>query len=121
MLENKGLEKVTVIGVSVLMDSTASEVIIPKTIRTIEESAFNGSAITQVTIPESVREIKGGAFLNCNQLVNITLLSQNPPILLGDNIFDSAYLSVIKVPAESVEIYKNAEKWSEYANRIIPI
>lgn len=117
----QGLRNLTVIGMSAFMNNAAFEVIIPETVTTIEESAFKGSGLVQITIPESVQKIKGGAFLNCNQLVTVTVLSPTPPILLGDNIFDSVYQSVIKVPEESVNLYKTAEKWSEYADRIFPI
>jgi hypothetical protein len=118
----EGLRDVTTIGPSLFMNNTnISEVIISENTVSIGGSAFNGSSLTRITIPSRIVSIGGAAFLNCNQLVEIVVLAETPPTLLGDNVFDSIYPSIIKVPENSLNLYKEAPKWSEYADRIFSI
>ena len=88
-------------------------------ITTISGLAFYQCAnLTSVDIPSSVTSIGAYAFNFCNRLESVTVEATTPPTL-GYMAFDftSANL-VIYVPAESVEAYKTASYWSNYASRI---
>ena len=115
--------------------------VIPNSVTTIGEGAFMYCGITDVTIPNNVKTIGAGAFGACKGLTNVTIPSSvtmieyralgfcegltvlavenaTPPEMKED-VFD--YVSgnmTIYVPAESVEKYKTAEGWSEYADKI---
>ena len=115
--------------------------VIPNSVTTIGEGAFMYCGITDVTIPNNVKTIGAGAFGACKGLANVTIPSSvtmieyrafgfcegltvlavenaTPPEMKED-VFD--YVSgnmIIYVPAESVEKYKAAEGWSEYADKI---
>ena len=88
----------------------------------IEEFTFSGcSELTSIIIGSGVETIEMGAFSQCLNLTSITLLSTEPP-QAGMFVFDSSNPpGTICVPAESVDAYKNASGWSEYADIIQPI
>lgn len=121
-----------------------SKIVIPNTVQTISYQAFyNCNGITEVifqnepsineigeqafyscdnlseiTIPSTVTEIGSSAFLDCSKLLDVTILATTPPTL-GNNVFDNnANGRKIYVPAESLNTYKAASGWSDYANDI---
>lgn len=97
-----------------------TSVAIPNSVTTIGSSAFAAcSGLTSVVIPSSVISIDSWAFSNCSGLTSITVNATTPPTL-GANAFYNTNCPIY-VPAESVDAYKAAEGWSEYADRIQPI
>ena len=97
-------------------------VIIPNSMITLDDQAFTSCrAFTNITIPSSVTRIGQSAFNGCWSLTSITVEATTPPTL-GTNAFRSTdYNYPIYVPAESVDTYKAATNWSNYASRIQPI
>ena len=98
-----------------------TEVIIGEGVTTIGYAAFSGcNQIASVTIPESVNSIDSSAFSGCKQLSSVYCKTTTPPSLGGSYIFyNNAADRLIYVPIESVEAYKSAERWSEYADAIV--
>lgn len=71
-----------------------------------------------VTIPDSVDTIGDYAFENCSSLTSLTVKATYPPTL-GSGVFNNTNANlVIYVPAESVNDYKAASGWSDYASKI---
>ena len=96
------------------------ELVIPDAVTTISRAAFGGcsSIWGNVVIPNGVTTIGEFAFSGCSDIESITIKATTPPVL-GDNCFrECSSLTTIYVPAESVEDYKSATIWSEYADRI---
>jgi hypothetical protein len=60
------------------------------------------------------------AFAVCGSLISVTINATTPPTL-GENVFWASSIQTIYVPAESVDAYKSADKWSSYADLIQPI
>jgi hypothetical protein len=98
--------------------ASLSKIVLPNALSRIGEDAFiDCSNLSSVTIPKSVKIIEGFVFENCKSLKTVTVEPEIPPLLEFD-IFSGTPLSVIYVPAASVEKYKTAEGWSEYADKI---
>ena len=76
--------------------------------------------LTSITIPSSVTNIYNYAFNGCTSLTSITSLATTPPTL-GAVVFFNTNNCPIYVPAASVNAYKTATNWSEYADRITAI
>jgi len=116
---------------------------IPNSVTTIKEGAFAGcSGLTSVTIPNSVRTIGRRAFENCNSLTSVTIGSSVisignyaffyngnslisiicyaliPPNLESNFVFYQVNTSSVylHVPAESIELYRNAQGWRDFQN-----
>jgi hypothetical protein len=85
--------------------------------------------LTSITIPNSVTSIGDFAFSGCTGLTSVTVLATTPPTL-GNNVFNVSWpnshlplpnLTEIRVPASSVDAYKAAANWSDYADIIVAI
>ena len=84
----------------------------------IGDVSFRGcTGIKTITIPKDVISIGALAFWGCTSLISVKCESINPPTG-GSQMFPSSGEYIIYVPAESVDLYKSATKWSDYADRI---
>ena len=84
----------------------------------IRDSAFEScSSLTSINIPDGVTSIGRSAFRGCSDLTSITLFPSTPPTA-GADIFVNSPDALIYVPSESVDAYKSADGWSDYADRI---
>lgn len=108
-------EGVSSIGTLAFFYASLQSVTLPSTLTVIGQEAFEKSGLTcNLVIPESVASIEIACFSGCN-LNSLTILAQTPPS--GEKwMFSSNY--TIYVPATSVEAYKSAPYWSDYADRI---
>lgn len=78
--------------------------------------------LTSINIPSGVTEISYLAFRNCTSLAKVTCRNSTPPYN-GNDIFQNVPKSTLNiyVPDESVNAYKSATNWSQYADRIKPL
>ena len=91
----------------------------PSGIESIDNNSFYGcSGLASVTIPNSVTSIGDSAFYGCSGLASITIEATAPPTLSDVNVFSDTNNCPIYVPTESVDAYKAATNWSNFANRI---
>ena len=115
-------DSVTYIGNSAFENCAyLASVTIGNSVTTIGLDAFsNCDSLTSVTIPASVTSIGNQVFYLCSNLTSITCEATTPPTFVkGANAWRPFGGSVtIYVPAASVDAYKAAEIWSNYADRI---
>ena len=101
--------------------SSLSSVTLNEGLEIIGNSAFAWcSSLTSVTVPSTVTSIGGQAFGICSGLTSLTILATTPPTV-ESNVLQSSDNAVLYVPSQSVNAYKTAEGWSEYADRIFAI
>ena len=104
-----------------------TEYTICDSIASIGTGAFWGcSSLESATIPEGVTSIGDSVFYGCSSLAEVYCKATNPPTaeLLASIQQWRAFNSnssgrKIYVPTESVNAYKGAEGWSEYADDIV--
>lgn len=87
-------------------------------IKKIPKSCFSHSAqLKSLSLPSTIEKIDDYAFYYCN-LKTLTINAINPPSL-GTGVFDYGNDNiVISVPSESVDKYKTADGWKDYADNI---
>jgi hypothetical protein len=65
-----------------------------------------------------VTSIGDGAFRACSNLTTLTVQATTPPTLGSSALSGTNTNLVIKVPSASVNTYKAASGWSDYASKI---
>lgn len=95
---------------------------------TYNEATGAGNSISHIILPESLTEIEENAFNECAPLAKIEILSATPPVLkifsvFAGNTIDNCLTndSRIYVPQGSLDAYRNAEGWRDYAHIILPM
>ena len=94
---------------------------IPNGVISIGAYAFHYcQRLTSLTIPESVTSIGIGAFQDCFSLASVYCTPSTPPSA-GEIMFSGRPVSgrKIYVPTKSVNAYKSAKGWSDYAEDIV--
>ena len=120
-----GLNSVTIdyasnatLGSSQFTGSSITSLTIGSHPTSIGDSMFRTcTGLTTLVIPSNISSISGYAFDGCSGLTSITVESTTPPTL-GSNAFNNTNDCPIYVPSGSVNAYKAASGWSDYASRI---
>ena len=117
--------KVTQISAGLFNDCyQLSRVLIHGNVESIGYGAFyQCTSLTSISIPDSVTCIEDQVFHGCTGLNAIIMEAINPPVT--ENGMEYTFVDTndcpIFVPEESVNAYKEADDWSQYASRIHPI
>ncbi len=111
-------QSVTSIGSSAFSDCSALKVAnVGNGVRVFNNYTFeNCIALETVRIGSKVTSIGYRSFYNCPDLNSFTCYSIEPPTLNADAF--NSYTSVVYVPASAVEVYKTADVWSNFENKI---
>ena len=115
-------DSVTTIGEGALCYcNSLTSVNIPNSVTSIRYYAFQGcTSLTSVTIGNNVKTIGDYAFDECTSLTSVYCKAITPPTLSYSNVFDNNGSGrKIYVPVGSVNAYKSATRWSEYADAIV--
>jgi len=98
-----------------------SNVTFSNALEEIEYDAFHGCGnLASVDLPASIKWIGAHAFEDCTSLTSLTCRASTPPsIALVESDFLLSHLQEIKVPQASVDAYKSAWGWSQFADIIV--
>ena len=134
-------DRITSVGASFCRWCRAlTEVILSSSLEKVGEAFLNGCKITELELPDSLKTI-GGEFLTDNRLTELTIpakvtsigsyfmwynkglskvmMKPTTPPTLGSNAFENVSSSfVITVPKGSLDAYKTATNWAEFADRM---
>lgn len=121
-LINVSLPKTRVVGTEAFCCSDGLTTVTMPSVETIYNGAFSfSSSLTSVTIGDKVTSIQTQAFFNATSLTSLIIKATTPPTL-GTDVFTGTHNSlVIYVPSGSVNAYKTASRWNNFASRIQPI
>ena len=82
---------------------------------------YECSSLTSLTVPKNVTKIYDPiSALNLDHLKTLIMTPTTPPILT-DRMWSNVPGFTIKVPAASLDAYKKAEGWKQYADKIVPM
>ena len=114
---------VTYIGWSAFQNcSSLTGITLSDNLTSIGDAAFmNCSGLTGITIPNSVTSIEDYAFYGSSSLRTMTVNATTPPTLVGGALGTAAIPNTIQriyVPADSVDKYKSADGWKDFASKI---
>ena len=99
--------------------SSLTSITIHDGVTTIGEWAFAScGSLTSITIPDGVTTIGEMAFSGCYNLTSVYCKPTTPPTF-GATVFSGSSVAAIYVPQASVDAYKAASGWSEYASKIV--
>ena len=81
---------------------------------------MNCRNMTSITIPSSVTNISGRALWIGTETNKSTIIfeSETPPTIIT-NTFYNKYLKEIIVPKGTLDVYKSATNWSNFADYIV--
>lgn len=114
--------QLTTIGKSAFEGCSMREISLPNALKTIGDEVFDECYhLDSLTIPSGVTSIGKMAFwgvgMQSTGFTGFTILATVPP-RLGENAFNYTNDAPIYVPAQSVDAYKAANGWTQYASRI---
>ena len=121
----KGLKNITIPESVTTIKNTAfsycsnlESIYLPSNLEVIELNTFNNcTSLKSVTIPTGVTSIGDKTFSGCSSLDKVYCKPTTPPAL-GEGSFSGNDNITIYVPIESVNIYKEANGWKGYADKI---
>lgn len=85
---------------------------------TSQDMCYNCQKLTSLTLPTTITNIGYHSFDECNALVEIHCKATTPPTLEQYAFEDVVKERKIYVPHDSVEAYKAADGWSDFADQI---
>lgn len=87
---------------------------------TLDANAFGGcSSLCNITIPANIETINVSAFALCKKMIDIYCAALVPPTIYYDSFVGISDAARFYVPIESVDVYKNASQWRNYADQIV--
>lgn len=114
---------ITSIGENDFINCTSlSNINIPNSVTSIGVASFRYcQGLISINIPNAITSIGDYSFADCTNLTSINITSVTPPTLGADAFLNDTNLTNIYVPNASVDAYKAAAGWSDYASIITAI
>lgn len=121
-IEEGGMTSLSVSMFSSCAKQTSVE--IPEGVTSVGEGCFRRASsaaaynsLHEIVYPSTITSFGAGVH-QYNGLTSFTIKAVNPPTLPDARMFTYGNLPTIYVPAESVDLYKGADYWSSWKNKI---
>lgn len=100
--------------------NSLKSIVIPNSVERLGRNVFSGCrTLNSVTIGNGITFIGSYAFYECGSLRSLYCKAQTPPTLEESILYDTPSNLKVYVPMSLVDVYKNAEEWSDYATQIV--
>jgi hypothetical protein len=97
-------------------------VVFPPLLQGVGASAFKGCvSLEEADLPASLAYIDGAAFSGCSSLRTLIVRASSPPEMAATAFSGCPADISIRVPAGSLDRYKNAFGWKSFSSRIIAL
>ncbi len=115
-------DSLTTIGDYAFWSTDLKEINFPSSLDSIGTGAFEHTSLTTLFIPASLTKIGEAAFGNTEQLVDVVVAANEPPVVNNPfrfNYYLHGRLENIYVP--DVELYRQAKGWSAFYKKLKPM
>ena len=115
-------DSLTTIGDYAFWSTDLKEINFPSSLDSIGAGAFEHTSLTTLFIPASLTKIGEAAFGNTEQLVDVVVAANEPPVVNNPfrfNYYLHGRLENIYVP--DVELYRQAKGWSAFDKKLKPM
>lgn len=114
------LEGITSIGdYAFAWCKSITSITIPDSATRINQYAMAYTSLQNVVIGSGITNMSIQIFNSCSALKKIKILAITPPKIQSSTFHNLITTCIIEVPAASVEAYKAATNWSNYASQIV--
>ncbi len=106
--ENEGVSyPVVTIGQKAFMESTATEIVLPESVKNIEAFAFyNNDNLTKTNLPEGIKVVEPYTYGACNSITEITI--PESVVYIGDLAFSGSDVTELVIPSSVKTIGRKA-------------
>lgn len=102
-------------------NSDIESIIVPNSVKSIEYAAFGACHnLKTVQLPATLEKLGYESFSGCTNLRSVYLLATTPPVAIYNTFEKCPEDRILYVPKASLEDYKNADYWKDFA-QILPI
>lgn len=99
--------------------SIMDDLIIPDSVEEISNNAFYGNDnMDIITLGSGIKTIGSSVFYGCTGLKTLNIKATFPPSLGNTNSIPSN-VTTINIPTGTLDAYKNATNWSNFANKFV--
>ena len=111
-------DEVEVIPDHFLMNSRVASIVLPRSVTTIGDYAFEGcDKLASILIGRGVTNIGHLIFKGCSQLTEVISLANTPPDIGDGGLFDNTDYyahTTLHVLPESLQLYQSANHWKDF-------
>ena len=90
--------------------------VVPEGVTTICNQAGRAVPLTEIHFPSTLTEVRKMAFTGINTLTQVTCLAAVPPTMEEASFSGDAFNATLRVPAGSLEAYRDAPIWKDFHN-----
>lgn len=109
-------EGITSLPTDCFVSSGIEAISLPSTLRVLERGVFyDCRSLRSITLPAGIERIGEYCFMRCDSLREVTILAPTPPAITNVFADTTGLRRTLFVPKGSVEAYRQAQYWQDFA------